>query len=168
MSEGEQARKQRSMETQDLMILLTENKREKVFGNLLTNPKIYDTITMKDKEKENSYKTRKDTAMKKASLESLVRYLDGEAITDLDTIKAEIEAELAKGKAKADANRELYSEYHDKVIEAIRLANAPVSAQDIADATGIARGKVVHGLTKLWTAEVVVDKSGKANTYTLA
>ena len=106
--------------------------------------------------------------MKKTSLESLVRYLNGEAITDLDTIKAEIEAELAKGKAKADANRELYSEYHDKVIEAIRLANAPVSAQDIADATGIARGKIVHGLTKLWTAEVVVDKSGKANTYTLA
>ena len=106
--------------------------------------------------------------MKKASLESLVRVLNGENVEGLDTIKAELEAELAKGKAKADANRELYAEYHDKVIDTIRMANAPVSAQDIADATGIARGKVVHGLTKLWTSEVVVDKSGKANMYTLA
>ena len=57
---------------------------------------------------------------------------------------------------------------HDKVVEAIRVANAPVTAQDIADATGLARGKIVYGLTNLWSDEVAVDKSGKANLYTLA
>ena len=106
--------------------------------------------------------------MKKASLESLVSLLDGNAIDNADEIKAEIEAELAKGKAKADANRAVYADMHDKVIEAIRVANAPVTAQDIADATGLARGKIVYGLTNLWSDEVAVDKSGKANMYTLA
>ena len=43
--------------------------------------------------------------MKKASLESLVSLLNGNAIENANEIKAEIEAELAKGKAKADANR---------------------------------------------------------------
>ena len=106
--------------------------------------------------------------MKKASLQSLVSYLNGETVDNIADIKAEIEAELAKGKAKADANRAVYAELHDKVIEAIRTANAPVTAQEIADATGIARGKIVYGLTNLWSEEVTVDKSGKANTYTLA
>jgi len=106
--------------------------------------------------------------MKKAYLQSLVSLLDGKAIENADEIRSAIVAELEKGKAKADANRELYAEMHDQVIEAIRSANAPVSAQEIADAVGISRGKIVYGLTSLWSAEVKVDKSGKANLYSLA
>jgi len=106
--------------------------------------------------------------MKKASLESLVSYLNGEAVENIADIKAEIEAELAKGKAKADANRAVYADMHDAVIEAIRNASTPVTAQEIADATGLARGKIVYGLTNLWSAEVTVDKSGKANLYSVA
>ena len=106
--------------------------------------------------------------MKKASLQSLVSYLNGETVTNIDEIKAEIEAELAKGQVKADANRAVYAEMHDVVMETIRTAHAPVTAQEIADATGYSRGKVVYGLTKLWTAEVVKDSTGKATTYALA
>ena len=106
--------------------------------------------------------------MKKASLESLVRILNGEAVENIAEIKAEIEAELAKGQAKAEANRAVYAEMHDKVIECIRTANAPVTAQEIADETGIARGKIVYGLKNYWADEVVVDTTGKANTYRLA
>ena len=106
--------------------------------------------------------------MKKASLQSLVSYLNGETVDNIAEIKAEIEAELSKGQAKAEANRAVYAEMHNPVIEAIRMANAPVTAQDIADATGYARGKIVYGLTKLWSTEVIVDNSGKANLYTLA
>lgn len=168
MSEGERARKQRSLETQDPMILLTENKREKVFGNLLTNFQDYDIITTKDKEKENSYKTRKDTAMKKASMEALVNYIDVHSLTELFNIKDELTAELNKSKAKADANRALYDEYHDKIIAALASATAPVTAQELADETGIARGKIVYGLTNYWKSEVVRDDSGKTATYTLA
>ena len=106
--------------------------------------------------------------MKKSSLQSLVSYLNGEAVENIAEIKAEIEAELAKGQAKAEANRAVYAEMHDKVIECIRTANAPVTAQEIADATGISRGKIVYGLTNLWSDEVEKDDSGKANLYSLA
>ena len=106
--------------------------------------------------------------MKKAYLESLVSLLDGNAIENADEIREAIVAELDKGKAKAEANRAAYADMHDKVVEAIRSANAPVTAQEIADATGLARGKIVYGLTNLWSAEVTVDSTGKANTYTLA
>lgn len=105
--------------------------------------------------------------MKKASLESLVRVLNGEEVTGLDEIKAEIEAELAKGKAKADTNRAVYAEIHDKVMETLSVASAPVTAQEIADEIGIARGKIVYGLTNYWTDEVVKDTTGKATTYAL-
>jgi len=47
------------METQDPMILLTENKREKIFGNLLTNFQNYGTITTKER-KENRIKPERD------------------------------------------------------------------------------------------------------------
>ena len=106
--------------------------------------------------------------MKKAYLESLVSLLDGNAIENADEIREAIVAELDKGKAKAEVNRAVYADMHDTVIDTIRSANAPVTAQEIADATGLSRGKIVYGLTNLWSAEVTVDKSGKANTYTLA
>ena len=106
--------------------------------------------------------------MKKASLQSLVSYLNGNPVDNLDEIKAEMEAELAKGQAKAEANRAVYADMHDKVIEAIRTATAPVTAQEIADETGLARGKVVYGLTNYWSAEVVKDTTGKSTTYALA
>ena len=105
--------------------------------------------------------------MKKATMEALVRVLNGEKVEGLDEIKAEIEGELAKGKAKADANRQAYEDMHDQVMDAIRSAKNPVTAQEIADATGFSRGKVVYGLTKLWGDEITVDKTGKQGTYAL-
>ena len=63
--------------------------------------------------------------MKKLSLETLVRHLNGEDV-DVTGIKEEIEAELSKGKAKADANRAVYAELHDKVLEVLRVAANPV------------------------------------------
>lgn len=106
--------------------------------------------------------------MKKSSLQSLVSHLNGETVDNIAEIKAEIEAELAKGQVKADANRALYADYHDKVIAALRSATAPVTAQELADETGIARGKIVYGLTNYWSAEVTKDTSGKSTTYSLA
>ena len=106
--------------------------------------------------------------MKKASMETLVNYINTNGVEELFAIKDELTAELAKGKAKADANREVYAEIHDKVIATLASATAPVTAQEIADEIGIARGKIVYGLKNYWADEVVVDTTGKANTYTLA
>lgn len=106
--------------------------------------------------------------MKKASLETLVNYIDSHDITELSEIKDEMTAELSKGKAKAEANRAVYAEMHDKVMEVLSSASAPVTAQEIADETGLSRGKIVYGLTNYWSGEVVRDNSGKTATYSLA
>ena len=100
-------------------------------------------------------------------MQSLVSFLNGEAVTNLDEIKAELEAELAKGKIKADANRALYADIHDAVMDTLNGVTAPVSAQEIADETGFARGKIVYGLNNYWSSEVV-KHPGKVATYTKA
>ena len=110
--------------------------------------------------------------MKKTSLQSLVSFIDsmdaqGSATQEILEVRDEIVAELNKGKAKAEANRAVYVEIHDMVIEALSTATAPVTAQELADETGIARGKIVYGLKNYWADEVETVSTGKANTYCL-
>lgn len=104
--------------------------------------------------------------MKKVTIETLVAYLNGETVTNLDEIKAELEAELTKGKAKADANRAIYEDIHDAVIKVLESATNPVTAQELADETGYAKGKIVYGLRNYW-ADEVEKTEGKVNTYAL-
>ena len=104
--------------------------------------------------------------MRKNTIETLVAYLNGETVTNLDEIKAELEAELTKGKAKADANRAIYEDIHEAVIGALKSATAPVTAQELANETGYAKGKIVYGLSHYWTDEVEKIE-GKVNSYTL-
>jgi len=106
--------------------------------------------------------------MKKASLSTILSLIATIDTPEAEEVRAEITAELDKGKAKADANRAVYAEMHDKVIEALTSATAPVTAQELADETGFSRGKIVYGLTHYWNEEVVKNTSGKSNTYTLA
>lgn len=92
-------------------------------------------------------------------------------IANIDTAEAqevrdELTAELNKGKEKADANRALYEEIHDAVMEALRSATAPVTAQELAEETGYAKGKIVYGLRNYW-ADEVNKTEGKVNTYSL-
>ena len=104
--------------------------------------------------------------MRKNTIETLVAYLNGETVTNLDEIRDELEAELSKGKAKADANRAIYDEIHDAVILALQSATNPVTAQELADETGYAKGKIVYGLRNYW-ADEVEKIEGKVNSYTL-
>lgn len=101
--------------------------------------------------------------MKKVSLESILALLT--ATGELPEIRDEITAELNKGKAKAEANKALYADYHVRVMNALRSSTNPLSAQEIADETGIARGKLVYGLTNYWADEVVKDTTGKTTLY---
>ena len=105
--------------------------------------------------------------MKKVTVEALVAYLNGETVTNLDEIKAELEAELTKGQARKDATASAYAEMWEQVKQALADATAPVTAQEIADETGLSRGKIVYGLTHSWADEVVKDTSGKSTTYAL-
>ena len=107
--------------------------------------------------------------MKKASLQSLVSYLNGQTVDNIAEIKAEIEAELAKGEAKAQANRDLYADAKDIVLGA--LSDTPVTIgelyEEIKDALpdGFSKGKVQYAITRMW-ADEVTKVEGKVNTYT--
>ena len=104
--------------------------------------------------------------MKKNTIETLVAYLNGETVTNLDEIRDELKAELVKGKAKADANRAVYADMHDAVMDVLASATNPVTAQELADETGFAKGKIVYGLRNYW-ADEVEKIEGKVNSYTL-
>ena len=78
----------------------------------------------------------------------------------------EINAELNKGQTKADATRKEYDEMREKVLEVLRSATAPVTAQELADETGLPKGKIVYGLSRLWMDDVVKTE-GKVNTYAI-
>lgn len=85
---------------------------------------------------------------------------------EAEEVRAELTAELEKGKAKADANRAIYDEIHDAVIETLKSATIPVTAQELADETGYAKGKIVYGLRNYW-ADEVEKIEGKVNAYAL-
>ena len=105
--------------------------------------------------------------MKKSVYESILSLISTIDTPEAEEVRTEISAELAKNKAKADTNRELYAGYHEKVMDVLQRETKPLTAQDIADETKIARGKIVYGLKNYWADEVEVDSSGKANTYRL-
>jgi len=104
--------------------------------------------------------------MKKTSMQTIVNYIDTHNISELREVRDELVAELDKGAKKAEANRAIYDEIHDAVIEALKSATAPVTAQELADETGYAKGKIVYGLTNYWAGEVEKTE-GKVNTYAI-
>ena len=106
--------------------------------------------------------------MKKATMNTILSLISTIDTPEAKEVRAELTAEIAKGQAKADANRAVYAEIHDKVMEVLANATAPVTAQELADETGYARGKVVYGLTNYWSDEVVKDTTGKTTTYAKA
>ena len=109
--------------------------------------------------------------MKKVSLQSLVSFIDSiDAPQEILDIRSEIVAELGKGEAKAQANRDLYAQAHDVVMNGLALASNPVTigelyesiAEDLPE--GFSKGKVQYAITRLW-ADEVVKTEGKVNSY---
>ena len=105
--------------------------------------------------------------MKKVSLQSLVSYLTETGA--LPEIRDEIANELAKGEAKAQANRDMYAEAKDIVLGA--LTDTPVTIGELYNEIanelpeGFSKGKVQYAITRLW-ADEVTKVEGKVNTYT--
>lgn len=106
--------------------------------------------------------------MTKNMMKSLVAYLNGETVANIAEIKASLEAELAKGEAKAQANRDLYAAAHDVVMTT--LSNKPMTMAELWEAVkgnvpeGMTKSKVQYALRELWAAEVVKIE-GKVNEY---
>jgi hypothetical protein len=107
--------------------------------------------------------------MKKSSLQSLVSYLNGETITNIDEIKAEIEAELAKDVERKQANAEAYEAAKPIILGA--LSDTPVTLGELYDEVaddlpdGFTKGKVQYAVTRLWCDEIT-KVEGKVNSYT--
>ena len=110
--------------------------------------------------------------MKKSTMQTLVSYIDTNAIAELADVRDELVAELAKGAEKAQANRDLYASAHDVVINALASATAPVTMGELYEAVegdlpeGMTKGKVQYAVTRLWVDEIVKTE-GKVNTYSL-
>ena len=106
--------------------------------------------------------------MKKATLQSLVNYLNGQTIDNIAEIKAELEAELGKDKARKDANTQAYEKVHDVIVG--NLDATPVTCGELYEAIkgdlpeGFGKGKVQYALTHLWQDEIVVI-AGTPNAY---
>lgn len=110
--------------------------------------------------------------MKKSTMMSLVSYLNGATVDNLDEIKAELEAELNRGAEKAQKNRELYESVKTIVFEGLRLIGIPVTIADLYEEIkgnlpeGFGKSKVQYAVTRLW-ADEIVKTEGKINTYSL-
>lgn len=105
--------------------------------------------------------------MKKVSLQSLVSYLTETGA--LPEVRDEIAAELAKGEAKAQANRDLYAEAKGAILGG--LSDTPVTIAELFEEVkgnlpqGFTKSKVQYAITRLW-ADEVTKTEGKVNTYT--
>ena len=105
--------------------------------------------------------------MKKVSLQSLVSYLTETGAPP--EVRDEIAAELAKGEAKAQANRDLYAEAKDVILNG--LSDTPVTIAELFEEIkdnlpqGFTKSKVQYAITRLWANEVTKTE-GKVNTYT--
>lgn len=113
--------------------------------------------------------------MKKVSLQSLVSFIDsmdaqGSATQEILEVRDEIVAELSKGEAKAQANRDKYAEAHDIVLSAMSETPATIAEiyEEVKDKLpeGFSKSKVQYAITRLW-ADEVVKTEGKVNAYAL-
>ena len=110
--------------------------------------------------------------MKKTTMNSILSLIATIDTPEAEAVRAEVTAELNKGEAKAQANRDLYASAHDVVIEALASATAPVTMSELYEAVednlpeGMTKGKVQYAVTRLWSDEIIKTE-GKVNAYSL-
>ena len=106
--------------------------------------------------------------MKKFTMQTIVNYINDNAVEELFEVRDELTAELDKNAEKAQANRDLYDQAKDVVLA--NIDQTPATIAEIYEAVedklpeGFTKGKLQHGITKLWTAEIVKIE-GNPNTY---
>lgn len=108
--------------------------------------------------------------MKKNSMNAIVSYINTYAVEELYEIRDELVAELNRDAEKAQANRDLYAEAHDVIMEALPTETPVTIAElfcEIEDKlpAGFSKGKVQYAITRMWVDEVVKHE-GKTNGYT--
>lgn len=109
--------------------------------------------------------------MKKNTMTTIAAYIKN--VPELANEYAELQAELDKNAAKAQANRDLYATAHDVVMA--HLDSTPVTVTELYASCedelpdGFSKSKIQYALLNYWSDEVVKHDNGKkAFTYTRA
>lgn len=106
--------------------------------------------------------------MKKATLNAIVNYINTNAVEELFEIRDELVAELGKGEAKAQANRDLYETAKPVILGA--LSETPVTISELYEEIaselpeGFTKSKMQYAITRMWSDEVT-KVEGKVNGY---
>ena len=112
--------------------------------------------------------------MTKTTLLTVASILNALTLTSEADVAARdaINAEIAKGEAKAQANREMYGEAKE-VVMAVISTEEPMTVAQIFEACksdlpeGFSKSKVQYGVREYWADELVKHDNGKnAFTYT--
>lgn len=104
--------------------------------------------------------------MKKSSLVSLYAYLNGENVTNLDEIRAEIGAELEKDEI---AKREKMASYEDARPIVLAALDEPRYLDEVMEhcvglPIGFTKGRLQYALTHYWQDEIKRAKDEKGKT----
>lgn len=107
--------------------------------------------------------------MTKAIMNSILSVVSTIDTPEAEEIRTAINAELARGEAKAQANRDMYASAKNVILDA--LSDTPVTIGELFDEIkgdlpeGFTKSKVQYAVTRLFKDEVVKIE-GKVNTYT--
>ena len=108
--------------------------------------------------------------MKKATMQTIVNYINDNAIEALFEVRDELTAELNKGAEEKAKNAELYDSAKAVVMNELALTDKAVTISELFDAVeanlpeGFTKGKLQYAVTRLWKDEIVRIE-GKVNTY---
>ena len=130
----------------------------------------YNELTNKGRK---TLQTRKGIIMKKSTMQSLINYLNGATVSNVDEIRAELEKELNRGAEKAAANRALYDSARDVVLR--YLNDEPITTAALYDLikdelpTGFGLSKLQYGM-RVWSEAGIVTKTedSRPATYVAA
>ena len=108
--------------------------------------------------------------MKKATMNTIVNYINDNAIEALYEVRDELMAELNKGAEEKARNAELYNTAKAVVMDELSMTDKAVTIGELFEAVeanlpqGFTKGKLQYAVTRLWKDEIVRIE-GKVNTY---
>ena len=108
--------------------------------------------------------------MKKATMNTIVNYINDNAIEALYEVRDELVAELNKGAEEKARNAELYDTAKAVVMGELGTTDKAVTIGELYEAVeaelpeGFTKGKLQYAVTRLWKDEIVRIE-GKVNTY---
>lgn len=106
--------------------------------------------------------------MKKTTMTTILSLIAAIDTPEAEEVRTELEAELGKGKARAEANATLYEAAKAVVMGA--LEDKPATIGELYEAIedelpqGFTKGKLQYAMTRLWVDEIVKHE-GKINMY---